>query len=237
MEFYEEQLVRFLERISSPYWKIPREELTEYLNSIPGNQWGCSTRHAAFRVLRAFYRWLRVEYDLPDPTAHLRAPRIGKPILPTLTREQVEYLLEHAGSIRDKAIIALLTESGLRLSELANIKPSDIDWQARTVRAIGKGRKEALAPFGSLTEGYLREWLSQYSPNGTIWDIDVRGIQIMLTRLKQRTGLPCNPHTFRRTFAVLLRKAGVDCLTIKELGRWESVAMVERYTRSVSYTH
>ena len=54
--------------------------------------------------------------------------------------------------------------------------------------------------------------------------------------LKARTGLPCNPHTFRRTFAVLLRKAGVDCLTIRDLGRWESVSMVERYTRSFNFS-
>jgi integrase len=57
----------------------------------------------------------------------------------------------------------------------------------------------------------------------------------MLQRLKAETGLPRNAHTFRRTFAVLLRKAGVDCLTIKDLGRWESVAMVERYTRSFGF--
>jgi len=46
---------------------------------------------------------------------------------------------------------------------------------------------------------------------------------------------PCNPHAFRRTFACLLRKAGVDTMTIKELGRWESLEMVQRYTRSVTF--
>ena len=50
-----------------------------------------------------------------------------------------------------------------------------------------------------------------------------------------RAGLPCNPHTFRRTFACLLRKAGVDTMTIKDLGRWESLEMVQRYTRSVTF--
>jgi len=58
-------------------------------------------------------------------------------------------------NVRDKAIIALFTESGLRLTELANIKLRDIDWEMRTVRIIGKGRKEALAPFGEKTEKYL----------------------------------------------------------------------------------
>jgi integrase len=57
----------------------------------------------------------------------------------------------------------------------------------------------------------------------------------MLQVLSSETGLPCNPHTFRRTFACLLRKAGVDTMTIKDLGRWESLEMVQRYTRSVTF--
>jgi len=57
----------------------------------------------------------------------------------------------------------------------------------------------------------------------------------MLRRLESYTGLPCNPHTFRRTFACLLRKAGLDVMTIKDLGRWESLEMVQRYTRSIRF--
>ena len=102
-------------------------------------------------------------------------------------------------------------------------------------RIIGKGRKEAYAPFGALSERYLKEWLSQYNPNGNIWGLKPRGIQQMLEALSKDTGLPCNAHTFRRTFACLLRKAGVDTMTIKDLGRWESLEMVQRYTRSVSF--
>ncbi|MHA2067158.1 MAG: tyrosine-type recombinase/integrase [Candidatus Thorarchaeota archaeon] len=48
-------------------------------------------------------------------------------------------------------------------------------------------------------------------------------------------GLPCNPHVFRRTFACLLRKAGLDVMTIKDLDRWESLEMVQRYTRSITF--
>ena len=145
-------------------------------------------------------------------------------------------LIDRAQTIRDKAIIALLTESGLRLSELANIKPSDIDWSDRTIRTLGKGRKEALAPFGGLSEGYLRDWLTEYNPNGSnIWGLTSWGVVLMLKRLKEKTGLTCNAHTFRRTFACLLRKAGLDVLTIKDLGRWESLEMVQRYTRSITF--
>ena len=134
------------------------------------------------------------------------------------------------------AIIALFTESGLRLSELTNIKPSDIDWQNRIIRVLGKGRKEAYAPFGELSAQYLRAWLTEFQPNsGNIWGLNKWGISEMLAQLKAKTDLPCNPHTFRRTFACLLRKQGLDVLTIKDLGRWESLEMVQRYTRSVTF--
>lgn len=144
-------------------------------------------------------------------------------------------LIEYVANTRDKAIIALFTESGLRLSELAKIKDIDIDWENHTIRIIGKGRKEAYCPFGTLSEDYLKQWIAQNKSNGNIWGINAWGISIMLRRLKDKTGLPCNPHTFRRTFACLLRKAGLDTMTIKDLGRWESLEMVQRYTRSITF--
>jgi integrase/recombinase XerD len=229
-------LVNFGAGVNFFFDGVSRAKIERHLNSIPPNGRGLGTRHAEYRALRAFYNWLAAEYEVDNPMRNISAPILSKVILPSLTREQVEALIQAVESARDKAIIALLAESGLRLSELANIRASDVDWKAKTIRTMGKGRKEALAPFGELSEGYLRAWLTEYSPNGScVWGINARGVQIMLKRLHDRTGLPCNPHTFRRTFACLLRKAGVDCLVIRDLGRWENVQMVERYTRSVTF--
>ena len=154
---------------------------------------------------------------------------------PALDEIQVQQLIESVDSIRDKAIIALFVESGLRLSELTNIKPDDINWQGRCIKVLGKGRKVALAPFGNSTEMHLNQWLSEYKPDTNRWGLNEWGITSMLRRLEAKTGITCNPHTFRRTFAVLLRKAGIDTMTIKELGRWESLEMVQRYTRSFTF--
>jgi len=235
IRFYKERLERFLSQADFYYWEATPQQVERYLSSIPPGARGLGTRHATHSALRVFYRWLHVSYGFNDPTANLRAPIMGKTILPAPTKEQVEYLIGVVESPRDKAIISLFAESGLRLSELAKIKASAIDWPSRTIRTLGKGRKEALAPFGSLSEAYLREWLSAYNPNGNIWGLNRWGVSMMLQRLKAETGLPCNPHTFRRTFACLLRKAGVDTMTIKDLGRWESLEMVQRYTRSVTF--
>jgi len=233
LEFYRDRLSQF--DLSVDYTKATRAEIERYLNSIPPNQYGLATRHASFRAIKTFYRWLNAEYGLKNPVNCMPAPILSKPILPSLSASDVLYLIEQTNSTRDKAIIALFTESGLRLSELVNIKPYDIDWQSHTIKVTGKGRKEAYAPFGELSEQYLKEWLAQYLSNANIWGINENGISIMLRRLKVKTGLPCNPHTFRRTFACLQRKAGVDTMTIKDLGRWESLEMVQRYTRSVTF--
>ena len=233
LRFYRERLSKFIR--AADYLQATRQDVLRYLNSIPPNQYGLGTRHASFRAIKAFYHWLNDEYGIANPMVGMPAPILGKPILPSLEKEQVLYLIEKAPSIRDRAIVALFTESGLRLSELANIKPEHINWTNLTVRVLGKGRKEAYAAFGDLTEKYLKAWLQQYQPNGNIWGLSEWGIASMLRRLKVATGLPCNAHTFRRTFACLLRKTGIDTMTIKDLGRWESLEMVQRYTRSVSF--
>jgi len=216
------------------------KRLNSFIGSLPCSEGG---KHAYFRALRAFYRWLyspRSGWDsghCQNPISLIDSPKIPQRIMPSLARAEVDLLIEKANGIRDKAIIALFVESGLRLSELTNMKVEDVDWNSHTIRVIGKGNKEGYAPFGNKAEGYLRLWLSEYKPEKgeRIWNIGFWGIKTMLDELKQQTGLPCNPHTFRRTFACLLRKAGVDTMTIKDLGRWESLEMVQRYTRSVTF--
>jgi len=228
-QFYRIKLGRFLSEVNAD--KAQRQDIETFLLQFenPGN------RHAYYRAIKTFYNWREETFDLPSPMAKIKAPRLGKLILPSLTREQVADLLNRVDNVRNKAIIALFTESGLRLSELSGIRPEDIDWQGQTIRVMGKGRKEALAPLGSISQRYLKEWFREHRANGNIWGLNTWGIISMLRRLEKSSGLPCNPHVFRRTFACLLRKAGLDVMTIKDLGRWESLEMVQRYTRSVSF--
>ena len=105
----------------------------------------------------------------------------------------------------------------------------------RLIKVKIKGNREGLAPFGERTEALLRQWLSEYRANGRLWDINHHGISIMLRRLSASTGIKFSAHVFRRTFASILSKRNVDDLHIMRLGRWSSVAMVERYTRSVKF--
>ena len=234
MEFYRPILARFNAELDCA--KATRQSIEKFLNRIPSSNHNLHNRHAHYRTLKAFYNWASKEYGIDNPMASIQAPILSKVILSTLTETQIRSLLDSVNNLRDKAIISTFTESGLRLSELATIKITDINFENHTIRVFGKGRKEAFAPFGDISEQYLKAWLAQYqSDNGNIWGIQRSGVVLMLRRLEAKTGITCNPHTFRRTFAVLLRKAGIDTMTIKELGRWESLEMVQRYTRSFSF--
>ena len=81
----------------------------------------------------------------------------------------------------------------------------------------------------------LKELAKEPKKHDKLWDISSRQIQCMLHRLSSKTGLVCNAHTFRRTFASILAKRGVDSLHIIRLGHWSSLAMVQRYTQSVRF--
>ncbi len=135
IRYYRERLNKFTSGVN--YVKAKRRDIERYLNTIRPNQYGLSTRHASYRAIKAFYRWLSSEYGIDDVMSSIPAPIMSKPILPSLSADNVYELIEQVACIRDKAIIALFAESGLRLSELTNIKPNDIDWQHQLIKSVG----------------------------------------------------------------------------------------------------
>jgi integrase/recombinase XerC len=195
-----------------------------------------NAKHAYYRAIRALCNWAEKEGLVADnPIKHIDVPKIKSRVLPSLTEDEVHYLIGEADSARDRAIISLFADSGMRLSELTNVKTKDIDWDSRTIIIWGKGGKQRKAPFTERTTKLLREYLSHNSTSDSIWHLNTWGIISILRRLEKKTGLPCNPHTFRRTFASNLHRRGVDVEHIMRLGGWESLDMVLRYTRSVKF--
>jgi len=109
LRYYGIKLGRFLAQVNPD--KARQQDLERFLLQFDN----AGNRHAHFRAIRTFYNWREQNYGLPSPMRHMRAPKLGKLIMPSLTREQVLLLLEKAPSLRDRAIIAIATESGLRL--------------------------------------------------------------------------------------------------------------------------
>ncbi len=199
-------------------------------------------RKAYFRAIRCFFNWAySPASDLglkpsDNPITWVKAPKVSRKIMPAQSKESIEVLLSYVDNVRDQAIICLLTDSGSRLAGFADISEPDIDWDRHLIKIIIKGGDEAFIPFGRGTEILLREWLSEYNPNGgSIWGINKSGIVSMLRRLESSSGVKCNGHTFRRGFASILRRNNVDSLDIMRLGGWKSLTMVQTYTESVSF--
>ncbi|MFC1871976.1 hypothetical protein ACFLYF_06250, partial [Chloroflexota bacterium] len=105
--------VRFLREVDVDKAKEHHIErfLLQFAN--PGN------RHGYYQAIKTFYKWREQVFGLSNPMKNIPAPRVGKLILPSLTEEQVKRLIGIADNLRNKTIISLLTESGLRLSEVA----------------------------------------------------------------------------------------------------------------------
>ncbi len=235
IDFYKRMLTN-----ASPAFGIDiiGQDIQRFLNNLQCTNGG---KHGYYRALRTFYRWLyspKSGYKLnlqDNPILLVEAPKVEKKILPSLTLEQVDCLIGAANNLRDRAIISLFADSGMRLNELVHIRTQDIDWEGYTVTIWGKGSKQRKAPFTDRSAKLLRGLISQNGTGANIWHIDYRGVETMLKRLKAKTGLPCNAHTFRRTFASNLHRAGLDVEHIMRLGGWESLDMVLRYTRSVKF--
>lgn len=147
----------------------------------------------------------------------------------------MNILIEAAESQRDRCTVSLLFDSGLRLSELCAIERDDIDWKASILKVMIKGNREAKAVFTSHTARLLREYISNNGHNHTIFRMKPRGVQDMLSRITVATGIKCNAHSFRRGFACNLHKKGLSTLSIMYLGRWSSLDMVTRYTKSITF--
>ncbi len=232
LQFYEGYL-KHSGRVIGPF--IAGQDITSFLNSLRRSNGG---KHAYFRALRAFYSWSysrKSGYNLnpqDNPTLMGDPSKLEKRILPSLTEEQVETLIDYVESVRDKCIISLPADSSMRLSEIASIKQSDIDWNSKTISIIGKGNKERRAPFTDRTAKLLRKLPDQTE---NLWGINKYGIQQMLERLEKETGIKCNPHAFRRGFACNLHRKGLSTLTIVHLGGREDLSMVQRYIKSITF--
>jgi integrase/recombinase XerD len=155
-------------------------------------------------------------------------PRRQKKLLPAISGEQLEILVNHALTERDKVTLSLLWYSGMRLSEAANVKAKDFNWQEGTVVILGKGNRYRKALAGNSIVG---EWFNKHDSLG----MTTHGIQTMLQRLGQATGIKCNAHSFRRGFCVHNVKSGLSNKVIQGLGGWETPDMVSHYAQSLTF--
>ena len=206
-------------------YPLTPEGINAYLNSLTCGD----AKHNYYRCIKTLCRWLyRTDQFPTNPIEKVLPPRRQKRLLPAISKEQLAILVNHALTERDKVTLNLLWYSGMRLSEAANVKATDFDWQEGTVVILGKGNRYRKALAGN---GVVKQWFLKHDSLGITAD----GISTMLKRLGKVTGIHCNPHSFRRGFCVHNVKSGLSNKVIQSLGGWESPDMVSHYAQSLTF--
>jgi len=219
------------------------------------NKASAGTVHHYAKVVKTFFNWaMDEEYIEKSPTLGMRLPRPNYKEVEPYTDEEVtamlnvcEYDIEHRYrylGIRNRAIISVFIDTGLRLSELAGMKLSELDPKLYQVRVMGKGAKMRVVPLQGEARKALRRYLTQArEPSGNeVWKTD-RGeplsphsIQVMIDRLKRRAGVNSDGgiHRFRHYFATRCLENGMDMNSLRLLLGHATLYMVLRYTKFVN---
>jgi len=246
------KLAEFSEEKELNELQITKAEVKEFIAFI--NTEGISARSQSRIIsgIKAFYKYLILEdYISVNPTELIESPKIGLKLPDTLSIFEIDSLisaidLSHPQGERNRAILETLYSCGLRVSELTNLKLSNIRFKEGYVKVVGKGNKERFAPIGSSAIKFLNIYLNEIRNHQNIKKgsedivfLNRRGKQLtrvmiftIIKQLAEKIGLKkkISPHTFRHSFATHLIEGGADLRAIQEMLGHESITTTEIYT-------
>lgn len=218
----------------------------------------CALAASSCRVamvhLRQFFRFLAREKEIPiNPAALLECGKAGNRLPETLRADEVNTLLQSINptdlpyGARDRAILEMIYGSGLRVSELVNLRADQVDWEENFLRITGKGNKTRYVPLGGVAARALRSYLEHARPKllrngrraGNTLFLSNRGEKLTRDRILQiikerarAAGLPVNvyPHILRHSFATHLLENGADLRVIQDMLGHASLSTTQVYT-------
>ncbi|MEI6488334.1 MAG: site-specific tyrosine recombinase XerD [Bacteroidota bacterium] len=249
-----DKLIQFLEYRN--YSLTPKDvelaHLQEFVKWI--NELGMSA-HSQARIIsgiKGFYKYLLLENILNnDATTLLEAPKLGRKLPDTLSLDDINNIIDaidlsSAEGQRNKAMLETLYSCGLRVSELVNLRISNLYFNDEFIKVIGKGDKERLVPIGSVAikqiliyKDMVRCHQDIKKDNEDILFLNRRGAKLtrvmvftIIKRLAFKVGLKkhISPHTFRHSFATHLIEGGADLRAVQEMLGHESITTTEIYT-------
>ena len=203
--------------------------------------------------LKGFFRYLENNnYIEKNPTGKLTSVKIGRKLPAVLSFYEIEKILDapktaDLDGLRDKAILETLYSSGLRVSELINLKINDLYFDDEVVRVLGKGSKERIVPIGSSAIHWLKEYLLHSRPHlekkmkshNFVFLNMKRGTKIsrmaiwnIVKRYADEAGIKkeIHPHTFRHSFATHLLEGGADLRAVQEMLGHADISTTQIYT-------
>jgi integrase/recombinase XerD len=231
--------------------EVTQSEVQKYLAMCLANGVKASSSSRILSTLRRFYRYqIRENVLQEDPCSHVLSPKLGRSLPKSLSESDVEALLEAPDlnkplGLRDRAMLETLYATGLRVSELVELKVNEINLSVGVLRIIGKGSKERLVPIGEQASDWIEQYLKNARANlikekvsdavfvtnrggamtrQAFWHLIkkhalVAGIQTTLS-----------PHTMRHAFATHLLNHGADLRSIQMLLGHSDLSTTQIYT-------
>ena len=231
-------------------YHIERKDIKLYLKYLKDQKKSPKSISRRISCIRGFYKFLLIEKIISNnPMSTIELPKTKKSLPKVLTIEEVDKLLDitlkDAYSYRNKAMLELMYATGLRVSELVNLKIHDIDFINETVRTMGKGNKERIIPIGEIAIHYLKLYLEIYRSQLLKKDytddlflnnhgkcMTRQGFFKILKKLAKEKDIKTSfsPHTLRHSFATHLLENGADLRSIQELLGHSSISTTGIYT-------
>ena len=229
---------------------IKRKEIMEYIKYLKSKSLSSNSISHNVSVLKSFYKFIAINERFKfNPTEYIELPRFKKTLPKVLSYDEVKLLLDidliDKYSYRNKAMIELMYATGLRVSELVNLKINDIDISMATVRVMGKGNKERIIPIGDYAIIFINEYINNHrnqllkKDNNNYLFLNNRGTRFSrqsFFKLVKNLAIKANiktefsPHTLRHSFATHLLDRGADIISIKEMLGHSSLSTTQIYT-------
>jgi integrase/recombinase XerD len=231
---------------------VTAKDLRKFLEHLHDLGMSAHSQARILSGLKAFFKYLLFE-DLTekDPTAGIEGPKLGRTLPDTLSFHEIEKLLTSIDlskpeGARNRAILEVLYSSGLRVSELVELKRDNVYADVGFLRVVGKGNKERLVPIGREALKFLTSYLNEIRVHIPVQKgfesyvfLNRRGKKLtrvmiftIIKLLALKTGLKksISPHTFRHSFATHLLEGGADLRAVQEMLGHESITTTEIYT-------
>lgn len=232
--------------------EVNYQDFQNYLSYLNDLKINARSQSRVISSMRSFFKFLILEKIIKEnPTELLENPKTGKKLPEFLTIEEIELLVNQIDRSkkegeRNLAIIEVLYGCGLRVTELIELKISEIYWEDGFIRIIGKGNKERLVPLGKIASKHLKIYLNEIRVHQKVKDLFVDHVFInkngskisrvmifkIVKKLTEKAGIQKNisPHSLRHSFATHLVEGGADLRSVQEMLGHQSITTTEVYT-------
>lgn len=234
------------------FQNVTTEDVKNYLAYLKKMGYSPSSSSRALSTLKSFHKFLVLEHYIKhNPTLSISTPKIDKKLPSVLSVEEVMILLNSLNddtpyNARNRAMIEVMYGTGLRVSELVNLKLNELHLTSKMISTTGKGSKERIVPINDYASKVLRDYIVKYRPelvkngkdnnfiflNNQGQPLSRQSFFLILKRLAKDAGIEkeISPHTLRHSFATHLLEAGTDLRYIQEMLGHENISTTQIYT-------